>query len=210
MKQVENIEQQKSVKLDTASKLYIAAEAHIKSFNYFMDTGFQKICKHLNPLEIYAESIPLKDPNRKAASIPFDSMKIWIHDISIGNPTHSEDLTDKNTKKYPWECRMNGSSYCAPLLVTICRIQNDGTPEKRSINLGEIPVMIKSNHCNLNGLSPKEMVLKNEDCCEVGGYFVLNGLEKLLRLIQVPKKNYPYGKLYKLNNSYPKINIPYA
>ena len=31
----------------------------------------------------------------------------------------------------------------------------------------------------------------NEDEIEVGGYFVVNGLEKILRNIIVPRKNYP-------------------
>ena len=88
---------------------------------------------------------------------------------------------------------MSGSTYSAPLLVKVCRIMDDGVEEWRNINLGSVPMMVKSSKCHLNQLSNKEIVLKNEDFCEIGGYFIVNGLEKLLRLLIIPKKNYPYG-----------------
>jgi DNA-directed RNA polymerase I subunit RPA2 len=65
--------------------------------------------------------------------------------------------------------------------------------EKKKIGLGDIPIMVQSKHCHLSNLTPTELIAKNEDCTEVGGYFILNGLEKMLRLIVVPKKNYPFA-----------------
>ena len=32
-----------------------------------------------------------------------------------------------------------------------------------------------------------------EDCYEVGGFFIVNGLEKILRNIIIPKRNFPVG-----------------
>ena len=51
--------------------------------------------------------------------------------------------------------------------------------------------MVKSDHCHLAKLSSKELVENHEDCNEFGGYFIINGLEKILRLLIIPKKNYP-------------------
>lgn len=53
--------------------------------------------------------------------------------------------------------------------------------------------MVQSKNCHLAQLTPAQLVAANEDCTEVGGYFILNGLEKLLRMLQVPKKNFPFG-----------------
>ena len=53
--------------------------------------------------------------------------------------------------------------------------------------------MVQSKNCHLSYFNPNQLVAANEDCTEVGGYFILNGLEKLLRILQVPKKNYPFG-----------------
>ena len=57
--------------------------------------------------------------------------------------------------------------------------------------LGEIPIMLGSEACNLNGNSPKEMVEQGEHEQEWGGYFVVKGHEKILRMISAIRKNYP-------------------
>jgi DNA-directed RNA polymerase I subunit RPA2 len=42
-----------------------------------------------------------------------------------------------------------------------------------------------------NSLKPLEDF--KEDSYEVGGFFIVNGLEKLLRNIIIPKRNFPVG-----------------
>lgn len=59
--------------------------------------------------------------------------------------------------------------------------------------------MVGSQQCHLKGLSPQELVEKHEDCTEFGGYFIINGLEKLIRMIILQKKNYPIAFI---RNSY--------
>lgn len=51
--------------------------------------------------------------------------------------------------------------------------------------------MVKSNFCHLNGLSSKEMVEKKEDHCNFGGFFIINGNERLIRMLIQQKRNYP-------------------
>ena len=51
--------------------------------------------------------------------------------------------------------------------------------------------MVRSSFCHLSKLSNKELVEQHEDCNEFGGYFIINGLEKLVRMLITPKKNYP-------------------
>lgn len=58
-------------------------------------------------------------------------------------------------------------------------------------DIGEIPVMLRSKFCNLHGLSPKELVDKGEHESEWGGYFVVKGHEKLIRLLMLTRGNYP-------------------
>src|SRR5436305_473580 len=40
-------------------------------------------------------------------------------------------------------------------------------------------------------MSPRELVEHKEDSEELGGYFIVNGVEKLIRLFIVPNRNYP-------------------
>jgi len=68
-----------------------------------------------------------------------------------------------------------------------------------NLNLGEIPIMVRSKHCHLYNYDGQSMIDKYEDYCEFGGYFVLNGLEKLIRLLVIQKQNYPVAFI---RNSY--------
>jgi hypothetical protein len=49
---------------------------------------------------------------------------------------------------------------------------------------------IKSKLCNLKNLTPKDMVAKGEEQHDLGGYFIVKGNERLLRLLIMPRRNY--------------------
>ena len=51
--------------------------------------------------------------------------------------------------------------------------------------------MVGSTHCHLAGKTPEELVGLKEDPNEFGGYFILNGIEKIIRMLVIPKRNYP-------------------
>ncbi|KAG8542042.1 hypothetical protein GDO81_027617, partial [Engystomops pustulosus] len=51
--------------------------------------------------------------------------------------------------------------------------------------------MVKSKFCNLYGLSPKELIEHHEEEQEMGGYFIINGNEKVIRMLIMPKRNVP-------------------
>jgi len=54
-------------------------------------------------------------------------------------------------------------------------------------------VRVQSNRCNLYNASPRKLVERHEDAEDMGGYFVVNGLEKLIRLLIVNRRNYVMG-----------------
>lgn len=51
--------------------------------------------------------------------------------------------------------------------------------------------MIRSLACNLAALSPKQMVERSEHESDWGGYFVVKGNEKLIRMLLMTRRNYP-------------------
>ena len=53
------------------------------------------------------------------------------------------------------------------------------TPGTRS--LGSIPIMLRSAACNLSGLSPEELIRHGEHEHEWGGYFIVEGHERIIR-----------------------------
>ena len=52
-------------------------------------------------------------------------------------------------------------------------------PAARS--LGYMPIMVRSQRCWLHGLSRQELVAAREEANEMGGYFVCNGIERIIR-----------------------------
>ncbi len=55
--------------------------------------------------------------------------------------------------------------------------------------------MVRSRNCHLAELSEKELIKANEDPNEFGGYFIINGNEKIVRMLVVQKSNYPVAFL---------------
>jgi DNA-directed RNA polymerase beta subunit len=94
---------------------------------------------------------------------------------------------------FPHACREGHGTYAAPatarLRVTI------NTPElgTRELvltkNIGQIPIMVRSKHCHLSNMSPAELVKHHEEQNEAGGYFIINGNEKLVRMLTVSRRN---------------------
>ncbi len=97
----------------------------------------------------------------------------------------------KNNELFPSECREREINYSAPLFATIRRKFDNDHPESFRIKLGNIPIMTRTNFCNLNGKDIHEMIKLKEDPHDFGGYFIINGLEKLIRMIAIPRRNYP-------------------
>jgi DNA-directed RNA polymerase I subunit RPA2 len=87
----------------------------------------------------------------------------------------------------PRQCRELKTTYHGDLLTSL--VLNNQEQPRFILKNGEIPIMIKSQRCNLFGIKPIQLVEIDEEELEMGGYFILNGMEKILRLIVVPRKN---------------------
>jgi DNA-directed RNA polymerase I subunit RPA2 len=70
---------------------------------------------------------------------------------------------------------------------------------------------MKANRCHLENATPEQLVDHKEEAEELGGYFIVNGNEKLIRLLVAPKRNYPMAivrsSFVKRGNLYTKHGI---
>jgi DNA-directed RNA polymerase I subunit RPA2 len=57
--------------------------------------------------------------------------------------------------------------------------------------MGSIPVMVRSNRCNLYGMGALELGKHHEETEEMGGYFIVNGIERIIRMLIVGRRNHP-------------------
>jgi DNA-directed RNA polymerase beta subunit len=142
------------------------AQHHIDSFNYAMTEVLKKLPLYIRPLEIRS--------TEKTKDI-FEYMIITYESFELELPV--SELT-KNLKKsnelYPHECREREFNYSAPLYATIKRRFNSEYAESIKIKLGNIPVMVRSNYCNLRDKSIEQLVELKEDLHDFGGYFIVN------------------------------------
>lgn len=94
---------------------------------------------------------------------------------------------------YPSDCREREINYSAPLFATVERRFDREAADTIRVKLGNIPVMVRSKFCNLHNMDLAELVKRKEDVHDFGGYFIVNGIEKLIRMLLISRRNYPIG-----------------
>ncbi|RLN67078.1 hypothetical protein BBJ29_004998 [Phytophthora kernoviae] len=160
----------------TNEKLQKLVSPHLDSFNYFLTEGLDLAVSDI-------ARVPVELPNQQR-------MDIWIENAQLGFPTTENQITGEQ-KLLPSECRQRGVSYTAPLVVTLARsFGGSQNVERVQKVVGELPIMVRSKHCHLNGMSPSELVKAKEEANEMGGYFICNGNERCVRLLQMPRRHH--------------------
>jgi len=149
---------------------------HVESFNFFADHGIEQC---VAALQTY--SIP------ENAEIGTPRVRYWFENVRITKPFKTD--SSKDHRLFPAECREGGGTYSGELLATIA-FQVGSEPEVLiERKMGLIPVMVQSRLCHLEHLSPSELVARKEEATEIGGYFILNGNERIIRMLLVPRRN---------------------
>lgn len=90
---------------------------------------------------------------------------------------------------YPRDARLRNLTYSAPMYVDVTKtiIVAPGTPEAHEdvqvipkVFIGKVPIMVRSHFCHLDGMTDDEMMRKDECPYDQGGYFIVNGSEKVV------------------------------
>ncbi|CAH2355586.1 DNA-directed RNA polymerase I subunit Rpa135p [[Candida] railenensis] len=121
-----------------------------------------------------------------------NKLKIRVESVQLAKPSVSpNDKLSLNRRTYPSECRERMSTYRSRLMLKLNWSVNDGDEVSEIREAGQVPVMLKSNRCHLEKLSPSELIQQKEESDELGGYFIVNGIEKLIRMLIVQRRNHP-------------------
>jgi DNA-directed RNA polymerase subunit B len=148
----------------------------ITSFNEFIDNRVQRIIDDLG--EIQLETPDLAE------------FKIKLGKVRIPKPTIKE--ADGAVRQItPFEARTRDLTYSSPIFVEMIPIINGVEQEPQEIKLGEIPIMLKSNKCVLTGKSREELEEIGEDPDDPGGYFIINGTERVIVMVEEVLSNRP-------------------
>lgn len=152
---------------------------HIDSFNYLLEVELKQVVK----------------TNRTVLSDVDPKFYLHFTDICVGKPTRiDENITDHS--RYDWsstvtpnECRLRDSTYAAPILVDIAYWRGVREVRRKKVLIGRMPMMLRSSNCVLNGKSEMEMAGLHECPLDPGGYFIVNGTEKVILVQEQMSKN---------------------
>ncbi|PGG99077.1 hypothetical protein AJ80_09409 [Polytolypa hystricis UAMH7299] len=103
----------------------------------------------------------------------------------------SNKFSTRNREIYPAECRERHATYRGRLRARLEYKVNNGDWKESVRELGQVPLMLRSNRCHLEKFSPSQLVQRKEESEELGGYFIVNGNEKLIRMLIVSRRNFP-------------------
>ena len=140
------------------------AKQHLNSFDEFLKKGLQDIIDEIAHIDI------------ENAEYPY---KIQLGRIQFKQPRMME-LDGSVTHITPVEARLRNVSYVAPLMLEANVIEDGKTLESRFIHIGDIPVMVKSESCILRSFTQQKLIDYAEDPEDPGGYFIINGSERVI------------------------------
>ena len=170
------------------------SQHQVDSFNEFIESktnGMEYIVKRENPQIIYKD-IDDKGNYRYQINIHYGETlnddgsineKI-IDDFFVSSPT--EYVDGKSTYMYPNIARLKEYTYASSIYCNIGVIFKDNVTDEitiknfEKVNIGLMPIMIKSKLCILNGLDDSRLNELGECPYDKGGYFIIKGKEKVM------------------------------
>jgi len=137
---------------------------HLDSYNKFVESGLQDIVDSIGDIEIEVPEYPLK---------------VKLGKIEIRQPRVVE-VDGSDHKIYPLEARLRNLTYSAPAFLEMFPVVDGREGQVEMVYIGDIPVMLKSQLCPLSTMSPEELIAIGEDPNDPGGYFIVNGSERVI------------------------------
>ena len=157
----------------------------LESYNDFFSTGINQIFREKNPIKIMKQQDPKTKEFKFKAELYFggkDGSRIYY-----GKPIIFDE--HREHYMYPNEARLRNFTYGLTIhydvVVDFTIIQDDETIKKttETLNkkfLGRFPIMLMSDLCVLKGLDKNVRYAAGECRNDKGGYFIVDGKEKVI------------------------------
>ena len=140
------------------------ARQHLNSYDEFLERGLQSIIDEVGQIEIESAEYPYK--------IQLGKLKL--------QQARMMELDGSITHIAPMEARLRNVTYASPVMLEASVVEDGKILESRFVHIGDIPVMVRSNACILHNLSDQKLVEHGEDPNDPGGYFIINGSERVI------------------------------
>ncbi len=161
-------------------KNHSLVESNIKSFNDFVENKMQEIVTELSD------------------GLPNEDFEIKLGKVRVGKPNIIE--SDGSSRPItPAESRLRNLTYSAPIWIEMA-INYAGQVETEEVQLGRIPIMVKSRACNLDGMNEEDLIKNYIDPKDHGGYFLINGNERVMVMAEDLASNQTFVEWQKTKN----------
>lgn len=178
--------------VDSFFKKWSFVHHHIESFAHFVNTTIPETIIEFAPFEYETENYKFS----------FEYKDVYIHKPCIMESDGSV------TELTPMEARLRSLTYSGPIFIRVYKkFINKNTEEinesTETFSPGNLPIMVKSVLCRLYEASEKKLVDAKECIYEQGGYFIVNGTEKVLAGMERMAPN----TVYVFDNKHDKDDI---
>lgn len=173
---------------------------HLDSYNDFFQNGIGQIFKENNPIRFV-------EP-KKEEVVMSNECHLYLGGkdgtkLYYGKPVIYDE--SRSHYMYPNDARLRNMTYGTTIhydvevdiIVKEKNAQGDVEENIRTftiekIYLGKFPIMMQSNLCILHGLNPDVRYNMGECKCDYGGYFIIDGKEKVI----IPQETFADNMLY--------------
>ncbi|MEM3583720.1 MAG: DNA-directed RNA polymerase subunit B, partial [Nitrososphaerales archaeon] len=140
------------------------ARQHLNSYNEFVSKGIESIINEVGEVEIEAVGGPYK--------VKFG--KIFIKQPSV------VEIDGSSNNILPIEARLRNLTYASPVYLEMSIVEGNSVIESQIYHIGDLPTMVKSDLCPLHEMDRDELIQAGEDPEDPGGYFIINGSERVI------------------------------
>ena len=137
---------------------------HIRSYNRFIHAGLQELVNSLSDHTIITK--------HGTVVLKFGAVEI--------DPPRVVEIDGTSREIMPSEARLRDLNYAAPLSVRMSLYLDGRLISTEKVEVGIVPVMVRSDLCPLSKMSDDELVRVGEDPLDPGGYFIINGSERAI------------------------------
>jgi len=141
---------------------------HLDSYDVFLENGLQRVIDNYGDRE-----------EGGWIDLDIEDLDVKLGEIRVGKPSVRE-ADGSNPVITPNEARLRNLNYSAPLFLTMAPVRDDEVGEFKEVYIGDLPVMVKSDICVLGDMSEEERIDAGADPLDPGGYFIINGTERVL------------------------------
>ncbi len=157
------------------------ARQHLDSYNRLVTEEIEKIIMSVKEIRPQMRLTMGRRRQRRAVAEELrPDVKLVIKKVEFHHTPLAKEQMVYDKPVTPMECRIRGITYSVPLRVEMALYRNGNLEKEQKVRIADFPVMIRSVLDPIFKLSRDQLIEYGEDPEDPGGYFIINGSEKVI------------------------------